>query len=469
MHLMGWVHGRWQMPGLALLACSMAACSSEPVEKAPAAPDRIFLITIDTLRADHLGSSGYVRPTSPFLDSLAAEGVLFRQVRSSASMTVPSHLSMFTGLEPLQHGVLSNGRGAPPELPNVGGLLASRGYSTAAFSSTSFLRGAAAGFDHYGGERDTYFRVDEVLERASRWIADQPPGAKLFVWIHLYDVHEWGRDGRLSDPDVAWAEEQDAERLWEFLRESTGLVETAEWSRDELIDWNNRYDAQIRWVDRELGEFFAEQRSALPESHSVWVVTSDHGEGLGNHDTRGHSPELYEEQLRVPLIFHSSADLFPRGTVVDDLVRLVDLGPTLADLGGAEFPDQPLPVVGRSLKPLLSGSKGWERRPGLAIRGRVSERIRDRRGWSAGELYSLESEGRKVILRTEGESEYYDLSADPFEDVNLISHDDFVNDARRLLRETRDLVGLLEAQGASFSEGEIDESLRQELEALGYL
>jgi len=450
---------------LAAASCVLSSCSEGDRGLSP--PDRIFLVTIDTLRADHLGTYGYPRGLLPFLDSLAQKGVVFTDAQSSISHTAPSHASMFTGLQPAQHRLLRNGQKLATGVLSLAEVMKEMGYTTSAFTGAGFLRGVSQGFDHF--ERaQRYVTAPDVLRQAGEWLAKRPAQEKLFVWIHLYDVHEWIAGERRSDDDYRWMRDEDPtrERLWEYLQQENGLRPTKQWGRAILLDWHHRYDAQIRWVDRELGRFFEAQNASGLGASTAWIVTSDHGEGLGNHETKQHGIEVYREQLRIPLIFHFTAGSIEQGRRVDARVRLVDLGPTLADLVGGDFENQVLPVAGTSLLPLLEGNGAWHEPPIFAQRRPVDKR-RLRWGWPPGDVYSLQLANQKIIVRTAGESELYDLATDPFESDNLFEVD--VESSERLRRAAERRFKALTAQGRSVSGGEIQQEYRAELEALGYL
>ncbi|MHC4220645.1 MAG: sulfatase, partial [Planctomycetota bacterium] len=159
--------------------------------------DRILLITLDTLRADHLSCYGYPRRTSPFIDSIAAEGVRFTRAFAPMATTVPSHASMLTGLYPLQHGVLKNGNRLSDDVGTLPEILASAGFETAGFVSTNrhFADGNLhQGFRHFDepapeGLELQYRCAEQTLDTARAWLAQTPPPPRLFLWIHLFDPH----------------------------------------------------------------------------------------------------------------------------------------------------------------------------------------------------------------------------------------------------------------------------------------
>ena len=169
---------KWSGWALALACLLPVGGCTAPDE----APRRVILITIDTLRADHLGTYGYPRGVSPFLDDLAARSVVFDRAFSSCSHTAPSHASIFTSLQPAQHRILVNGELLDEKLVTIAEVLGANGYATAAFTPVKFLTGLSAGFDHFGASK-RYENADEVLARASRWIEQTGREKPAFVWI----------------------------------------------------------------------------------------------------------------------------------------------------------------------------------------------------------------------------------------------------------------------------------------------
>ena len=435
--------------------------------------DNLVLVTIDTLRADHLGSYGYPRPTSPFLDSLAARGVRFDRAISASSHTAPSHTSIFTSFYPSQHGVLRNGRLLQEGLPTLASILHEAGFDTAGVTSVRFLKGISAGFDtflapHLGrGYRD----ADRTIDVAIDWLGTRTERRPFLLWVHLYDVHH-------SDPSAATKPalaphlalmRQDAfergQSLGAYLVSEHGTSE--ELIRDDL-DQINRYDAQIRFVDSQLERLFDRVMAATEGESTLWILTSDHGEGLGSHEYLGHGKHLYDEQIRVPLIF-LGASIEAEGRVVESSVRTVDLLPTIVDLFRLPTPPESARWEGRSLAGLLSaGTFTGEDVPiAYAERRPVDER-RASHGWVDESVHVARDERSKYIRHSAGENEFYDLAADPLETKNRAG----LGDAReeRLARWLDLKIDSLPRSETSDIEAlEVDEEFVEELRSLGYL
>jgi len=346
-------------------------------------------VTVDTVRADHLGSYGYGAAVTPFLDRLAGEGVRFDAVSSTVPLTLPSHATMLSGLLPLHHGLRNNGVGAlPAGTGTLATLLAGNHYRTGAFVGAFVLDGRFGlkpGFEVYDDEipRDPKAGVSleaerpgrEVVDRALAWLArkdDRP----FFLWVHLYDAHA------PYNPPPAWAARHPG----------------------------RPYDGEISEVDEQVGRLLAALDERGIAGRTVVAVVADHGESLGEHGELTHGLLLYEPTLHVPLILRAPGRLAPR--VVRAPVSLVDLAPTLAGLVGHAFSGPSLkPRDGRDLAvDLLAG-----REPGAAEVYAESQ-YPTIFGWSP--LAALRRRELKYISAPR--PELYDLAKDPKETTNLL-------------------------------------------------
>ena len=318
----------------------------------------ILLITIDTLRADHLGCYGYPGKTSPNIDAIAAQAVRFANAYTPAPITLPAHASILSGLYPANHGMRDNAHFPILKKQMLQQLLEAKGYQTAAFVSGAPLAadfGLSDGFDLYddeftGAER----RADETTERVLRWIASakQP----YFLWIHYFDPHAE------YDPPSA------------FRRDSP-------------------YDGEIAFVDAQIGKLMR----AL-DSKTVLIITADHGESLGEHGEKTHGVFLYNATLRVPLIVRAPG-LKP--SVVNEAATLCDIAPTILEIAATK----PAGMDGTSLI-----SK-------LQPRTLLAESLYAQRNFGYAPLYAAIRDARKYIQAPV--PEFYDLQKDPKEAMNL--------------------------------------------------
>ena len=259
-----------------------------------------MLVTIDTLRADHLGSYGYLRPTSPFIDSLALDGVLFENALSATSHTAPSHATMFTSLNPESHAVQVNGTALPEGIDTLAAALGRAGFESAAFTSVTFLKLIGSGFDHFDAARD---HAGAVVDRAIDWLERPRSDAPVFLWIHLYDAHQY----QISQgPHKAFTPRiQDSMKdrpgvFDRYIKKTNALDRVKSGLRKRLLS----YDSRIAYVDAEIERLFDSEAIQALDGETLWVITADHGEGLGSHGYLGHGRHLYREQLRVPLILY---------------------------------------------------------------------------------------------------------------------------------------------------------------------
>jgi arylsulfatase A-like enzyme/tetratricopeptide (TPR) repeat protein len=355
--------------------------------KLPGEPSyNILLITLDTTRADHLGSYGYEQAKTPHLDSLAREGMRFARVYCPAPTTLPSHCSIMSGLYPITHGVRNNGHNLPPGIKMLAEILKGHGYMTSAFVSSFSVDsrfGIGRGFEVYDDTFQSQMplkspnaerRAENTFAKFSRWL-DNNWQNKFFTWIHYFDPH------LPYDPPLPYREEFE----------------------DHL------YDGEIAYMDHYVGSVLEELKEKGIIEKTIIVVAGDHGEGLGDKGETGHGIFIYEETLRVPLIFHN-LNIFPRPQVIESTVRLIDVAPTILDIIGLK--DESAGMQGQSLA-------GW-------LKGKSKEDLnsfvetvypRENFGWS--ELVGIIEDHWKFIQAPQ--CELYDLKNDPGEEMNLYS------------------------------------------------
>lgn len=315
----------------------------------PAARPNVLLVSIDSLRADHLGAYGYPRDTSPTIDALARQGVVFEWAISSAPWTIPAHATMLTGLPPEVHGVNSFRQRLAPEAYTLAEALQQAGYATAAFVSGPTVMA------QYGFDQGFAFYDESMAEpdraRSSRGITS--PGlvtlvgdhlerwhaagrqAPFFVFLHMWDVHyDYAPPApydRMFDPDYAGdVNANDFERNARL---------NARMDPRDLQHVIALYDGEIRFTDEHLGRIVAQLAAFGVLDDTIVAVTSDHGDEFFEHGMKGHAKTLYDEVLHVPLVVR-----YPRriafGQRVAQQVRLMDLPPTILGLAGVPVPEQ---------------------------------------------------------------------------------------------------------------------------------
>jgi len=443
----------------------------EPEKPGPPVPDRIVFITIDTLRADHVGSYGYLRDTTPFLDSLAANGVLFQNSYAACSHTGPSHASMFTSLYPYQHGLLRNGEVLRAGPYTMQAMFQESGYKTAAFSAVGFMEGNV-GFSALDEKFDTAFpkknhwyrNASENMDRVLSWLDDNAQTKKFFLWVHFYDVHQWRDRKNIPKSYLEDMEASGDADLVDFITEMHNIPIENHGGQKGLLRAINGYDARLRFVDDQLQRLSDHLEQKQLSDNALWLVTADHGEGLGNHNYRGHGQYIYDEQLSVPLIIHHTAFRFPRKRI-RNIARTVDFLPTLAEL--INKPLEQGHLEGTSLIPFMTDAPNGSEKVEYSFAQRRPKDVKSfRTKWEDGEIYSLQSLSHKFIYHSMEQDEFYDLRADPFELKNLIeSENPEKENLKRLLLE----ILHSPAKAVETEEIELDPETVQELEALGYL
>ena len=441
---------------------------------APSEPPRqVILITIDTLRADHLSLYDYPRPTTPFLAELGVKGVVFEHAFASCSHTGPSHASLFTSLQPAQHRLLENGQPLNPSLLTLAQAFRDAGYRTGGFTTVQFLKELRLGFDDFHHE-ERYHNAEHILGQALDWLRAQPADTPQFLWIHLFDVHQW-IDERHYEPGMAeeiTAAGPDRETFRAYLQDEHGKSFDHPLIGPKILPAIDLYDGQLLYTDRALRAFRDTLHAEnLLAENALWVITSDHGEGLGNHDFMGHGKSVYDEQIHIPLIVHAEDGRYGAHRV-SELAELVDLAPTLTEIVGASMEAQVVPPDGHSLLPLLRNPAARGTRRSTFAQRRPADEKRLREGWLPGDVFALRTERYKVIAQTEDAPEIFDLEADRFELQNLYVADDPTAAPER----TRALLEQLERrwaemldQGEHIDSGEINPEYIEELKALGYL
>jgi arylsulfatase A-like enzyme len=332
---------------------------AEAVIRGPPAIPRtnLLLISLDTLRADHLGYMGYGRDTSPYLDRFAAEHAAFHQHRSVSSYTLPTHASLFTGQHPLRHGAVRMYQRVPSHsLPYLPALMADAGWATAAFTGGAIMSddyGFGTGFDRFVTTDPLEARpsagepVPPGVDHVAGWVeerGDEP----WFLFLHTFLIHNYQPpEGILKQfdehPDAPWRPQMPGRLLTDWSRH--GNQPTA----DDVGHLVDLYDATIRYADQQLRRLMERLESQGLLDDTIVLITSDHGEEFWEHGGLIHGITLYEEQLHVPLLVSVPGGPSRR---VDEPTSLLDLAPTLVELLGLP----PLPVQdGRSLAPFLRG------------------------------------------------------------------------------------------------------------------
>jgi len=428
----------------------------------------LLLIIVDTLRLDHVGCYGYTRSVSPAIDSLAREGFRFTNAYSTAPWTQPSVGSILTGLYPRSHSAFRMRRSLPDSAVTLAEILRDSGYATAGVVShfligakynfdqgfETFVEDAAQGHDHISTPEVTDSAV-ELLEMLS---TDESP---FFLYVHYFDPHF----DYMRHPECGYAKESagrlDGNQAIQELRELDPPP-----SEEEAAFIRDLYDEEISSTDAGIGQLLsAVERLGLKQNTDI-VLTSDHGEEFFERGWVGHTRTLYDELVRIPLIFR-----MPSGQgshVIEDLVSLVSLPQTLLDLLGIH--PSSMTFQGISFAPLLAGDSlptspvycevDFSDRP--AARGPddgLSKKV---------QKHAMVREGFKLVYdRFKGEFELYNLRIDPDELENLVDREPM-----RLEELSAELESLAREAGSRVLGEKIREPSETELDqlrSLGYI
>jgi arylsulfatase A-like enzyme len=473
-------------PGAPAPSAPEYAAWSDPRLETRALRDRpnVILLSLDTLRADHLGCYGYSRrETSPEIDKMAAEGVRFAAAYAQAPWTTPSHASMLTGLYPSRHGVnqpfeqvvahLDSEaplRVLPPSARSLATLLRDAGYATAAFTGGATISarlGFAQGFDVF---REDFFDLNRANYGALMgWLASRAAKTSpYFLFLHTFEVHAPYTHPRFAELSAA-----ESKRLQPLLGPPTIDViafgeELARLGLARAEVTSALYDGDIRRADEFVGQLLQDLAAFGFENDTLVVLTSDHGEEFADHDPtqvyNAHGFTLYEEMLRVPLILRFKGRL-PAGRVVDGPVRSIDILPTVLAIAGLEPPHD---VDGRSLAGSWMGDAAGDDVPILAeATTGPAELALLRRGTLKYMARADRPSGLENRL-VSGGAQLYDLATDPRERRNLAKARPLAAaDMRRELKKM--LATARRDRRPPLVATEVDPELRERLRSLGYL
>jgi arylsulfatase A-like enzyme/cytochrome c-type biogenesis protein CcmH/NrfG len=406
-------------------------------------PPNVVLITLDTVRADHLGCYGYKQIETPNLDALAAAGVRFANAYTPVPITLPAHSVILTGTYPMRTGMHDfSGNRLSPSQPTLATILHAKGYQTGAVMGAAVLDsrfGLNRGFDFYYDHFD-FSRLDErnldamerpsnvVVNEALAWLEKRrkpaPPGKPFLLWVHLYDAHH------PYTPPPPYAQKYRS----------------------------HPYDGEIAFVDAQVGRVVNYLKTKRLYDRTLIVVAGDHGEGLGEHGEKTHGFFIYNTTLHVPLLVKLPAGAAPRSLVVNDAVNLADLLPTILEVAGLRAPKE---IQGRSLLAAMR-----EKTPAAPAEN-YAETYLPRIHFNWSELRGVRF--RQYHFIDAPRPELYDLSADPRELKNLYA------EKRAVANEMRKRLGQLIAQympaaGEKTAENAgLDPVLMERLKSLGYV
>ncbi len=464
----------------AAMALLLATCAASCAQKsAPKDAPNIVFISIDSLRADHLGCYGYPKPTSPTIDALAAQGARFEWAISTTSWTLPSHAAMFTGLYDSAHGLVDNALALAAEHRTLAEVLADHGYRTGGFFGGPYLHpvfGLGQGFETYEScmaELDTKATEASVrdqsrlkhnashsdvtsprtLAAATRWLDSLDRARPFFLFLHLWDVHyDFLPPKELVELfDPGYTGTLTGENFMDNPAVRAGM------DPRDLMHLLALYDGEIRFVDNHLSQLVTVLKERGEWDNTLFVITADHGEEFFEHGQKGHQKSLFDEVVHVPLVLSWPARI-RTGVRVSDPVRIIDLMPTLLTAAGVARRPK---MQGRDLWPLIIGES-------LPFEPALCELLVDKREYRA-----VRTGGFKVIQTHPSKAlAGFDLASDPKETIakQILAPDPRVVSGGRVLQvETERAREWLRGLGAGPEEIEIDPAMLEKLQSLGYV
>lgn len=449
------------LSGVLLIVLLLNGCSHE--RENDAVKYNVLLITLDTTRRDHLGCYGHEGGLTPNIDALAADGVRFDMAVSTSAATPPSHASILTGLNNYRHGVrviyAESGYRLPDEVKTLGGVLRDRSWNTAAFLSSftvSSFYGFDRGFDVFDeglsvpaeesiqSRPDGFWdwplgrnqrRSDETTDRVIAWL--QRAKTPFFAWVHYWDPHDM-----------------------EILPPGDIVARFVSAGQDGPTQNRNAYQAEVYYMDSQFGRLLQTLREKGLYDNTIIAVVADHGQGLGDHGWWYHRI-LYQEQIHVPFIMRVPD--WPKGKVVPNLVRTIDIAPTILDVLAVNSPSA---MDGRSVSAVVRGENDS---PRIAYSDAINlfdlNAVMITRRPDDGLVYCAMDGEWKLIHRPtlSGKDELYRITADPGERKNLI--DEEIDHAMRLKGELDRFNGYIDKP---FGEA-LDPKVLERLKSLGYV
>jgi arylsulfatase A-like enzyme len=502
---------------LAPLSCGdsepPSTASPEPSPRVESRHDprpNILWVVWDTVRADHLSLYGYAKLTTPHLQEWAQGSRVFANAVSTASSTVPSHASMFTGLLPSEHGANNDHRFLDDEFTTVAELLRESGYQTYLFAANPHIseeENFTQGFEvheHPWSEKYSEEAKRIVLEK----LRPDDRSSGLVAQAEAGQLGTWGikASGALAQRGLeSWLAVRDRERPWfaflNYMEAHRPFIPAAryrarmmdpdqversfqvdrswypmwayvfglgDYDEGELATMAATYDATLAELDDLFHDLVRSLEASGELENTIVILVSDHGEHLGEHRMLDHQYSLYQDLLRVPLVIWAPGRIEPGWE--EGPVMTFDLFPTLLEFAGIQLPARPR---WQALSLQAPDSRRWRLAEYPAPMGMPLQTIErahpgfDTSPWRRS-LQALMIDGLKYIRGSDGRSELYDLARDPGETRDLAA--DRATDAEQMQQKLNDLLGRIDLRGREGNETpEISDEQRRRLEALGYL
>lgn len=435
----------------------------------------IVLIIMDTARQDHLSCYDYGRKTTPVLEKLARNSTVYHKAYTPAGWTSPAHASLFTGLYPIAHGISQENWVLSEELITIAEILSTGGYETIGIVENPVLavpNNFDQGFQHY---HETWIEEEEnpdiniAVSIFQKFISSRNQQKPFFTFINFIEPHApYNSSGPFYETFLSDRSIKLEHNMW--LEYFLGKFEFSEMEISHLLEL---YDAEILYTDFLIGQIIKSLRKHDLWRDTVFIVTSDHGENISDHEMMDHVFSVHESIIKIPLIIHYPK-LFPPGTKDYDPVLLLDIFPTLLHLSGIDkdyFLSQGLD--------LLENNRGGRKifaeyyYPTQAINCFPEEEQEDiRLERFKRRIKAVIDGGFKFIWGSDGVHELYDLEKDPKEEVNLINEKKFINQKQMLMEALENYIKNYQINSTISPEdslGKMDSKTLEALRALGYI
>ncbi len=469
------------IPVLAISVVSFAGMFSGPERPAEYACTgcNIVIITVDTLRADHVSASGYFEETTPAIDSAASRGIYFSNAFSQIPHTPPSHWSMFTGLYPnihLSYTPEDNGSG----LLSLPDILSGNGYVTAAFTSSHVLSGFSSKFDYFNGRTGNERNWSpvrrpslETAEDSVSWLSNHSD-ERFFLWVHYYDPHS---------PYEPPEEHDIFDYAYSFAYSDSSYDNTGISRRRTMREEIAKYDGEVNFADSSVGMVIEALGNLQIENNTVVIIMSDHGECFGEHnftdfgysDDRAcvfHGKTLYDQEVHIPIVMVNPMSDYT-GAVIGNLIESVDIFPTILGMVGLQPPES----NGESLVPLIVNGTRKKDYVFLQTRPReslgFSAAIRTDR-WKLVRTIPYEINIEEEIAGEEELEAAHDNPAEPIKDVKMMLFDTLSFEDENLLDVFPDVSSELDQRLGELisiipSESNVSQDTERLLKSLGYM
>ena len=413
----------------------------------------VILISIDALRPDHLGSYGYHRNTSPNIDGFASKSTVFKNAFSASSWTVPSHMSLFTGLYPSKHRQIfypSPGAGKK-EFQMFPEILKKYGYFNVGFHGGGYMSplfGFNRGFHKYVSYGTRY---EDSLDSCLKWLRRfNKYGVRFFLFLHGFNCHHPYKVP--EDFDIFSANGITNNYVTGLMAD--GGVKKNDSDLQAIVD---KYDGEIRYSDHLIGKIIEELERLRLIDHTAVLITSDHGEQFQEHGITGHVYGLYDEIVRIPFIMYIPG--MPKGRVIYEMVSMVDIMPTILDILNIKSNEK---CNGKTLLNLIKDKKDMERGYILAETGFLSQNQK--------KFYrAVRTDINKLILNEKNIPDaFYDLVLDPLEQKNILHDSNYDISKLICLLKQDDFSDEIDLSDTGEQHHAINNDIKKQLKALGY-